>query len=71
MVTVKLEGPAELIGIDNGYPACHSSFKADTMAAHNGKLLVMLRTKQESGSAKLCIMSEGLVPATLEFKIVR
>jgi len=65
-ITVKIEGPAELIGIDNGDPACHSSFKGSTMATHKGLLLAMIRAKREPGIITMTLSSEGLAPATLE-----
>ena len=68
-VTVKVEGAAELIGIDNGSPTCHESFKGSTMAALNGMLLIMLRAKREPGKASVSIASDGLSPATIEFDI--
>ena len=70
-VTVEVDGPAELIGIDNGDPACHSSFKGNTMAAMGGMLLVILRARREPGQVKVRITSDGLVPALVGLETCR
>jgi len=65
-IAVKIEGPAELIGIDNGFPASHVSLKGSEMPAHKGLLLAMIRTKRESGKITVHLTSDGLKPATVE-----
>jgi len=70
VVSVSIEGAAELIGIDNGNPACHESFKGKNMAAHNGMLLIMIKAKNEPGQACVSITSDGLMPATVTFDII-
>ena len=69
-VTVKVEGAAELIGIDNGNSASHESLKGDTMAAYNGLLLLTLRAKREPGPVNVIITSKGLTPAMVEFTVI-
>ena len=65
-VTVKVEGAAELIGIDNGMPDSHESFKGSTMNAGCGLLLAIVRAKREPGSAVITITSEGLKSAVVK-----
>lgn len=67
-VTVKVEGAAELLGIDNGMPDSHESFKGETMNAGGGMLLVIIRAKREPGDIKIKITAEGLTPAVIELK---
>ena len=59
-VQIKVEGPAELIGIDNGKPDCHRSFKGESKAAYNGKLLGILRAGRETGDVAVTVSSDGL-----------
>jgi len=65
-VTVKVEGAAELIGIDNGMPDSHESFKGNTMNAGCGLLLAIVRAKREPGDIVVTISSEGLEPAVIQ-----
>jgi len=65
-VTVTVEGAAELIGIDNGIPDSHETFKGDTMNAGGGLLLAIIRAKREPGNVTVTITSEGLTPAIIE-----
>ena len=68
-VTVGIDGPAELIGIDNGNPVCYSPFKGSTMAAHNGMLLAILRAGRKPGQVKVRMTSGGLEPAVVELEV--
>jgi len=70
-VTVTVEGAAELIGIDNGMPDSHESFKGTTMKAGCGLLLAIVRAKRESGSVTITITSEGLKPAVVELFVTK
>jgi len=65
-LSVKVEGAAELIGLDNGKPDSHESFKGTSMKAHSGLLLAVIQAKRETGSIKVTISSDGLKPATIE-----
>jgi beta-galactosidase len=69
-VYIKVEGPAELIGLDNGKPDCHESFKGDAMSANGGLLLAIVRAKRESGEVSIRVESEGLAPAVVKLKTV-
>ena len=59
-ITVNIEGPAELIGLDNGMPDSHTSFKSNTMPTGGGLLLAVIRSKRETGTIKIELTSEGL-----------
>jgi len=65
-ISVKVEGAAELIGLDNGKPDSHESFKGSSMKTHGGLLLAVIQAKRETGSIKVTISSDGLKPATIE-----
>lgn len=70
IIHVKVEGPAKLIGLDNGNPVSHTSFKGSEMAAHKGLLLAMIQSQREVGKVKITIASEGLISTVVELDIV-
>ena len=70
VVNIKVDGPAELIGIDNGKPDCHESFKKNTKTAFNGMILGIIRTKQEKGEITITISSDELEPVVLKIACV-
>jgi len=59
-IHVSIEGPAELIGIDNGSPSCLDSFKGNSMEAAAGYLLAIIRSKREAGKIKIKINADNL-----------
>jgi len=65
-ITIKVEGAAELIGLDNGNPESHESFKGTTMNAHGGLLLAIIKAKREPGDVTVTITSEGLEQVKVE-----
>jgi beta-galactosidase len=68
-VSVKIDGPAELIGLDNGMPSCHESFKGSSMSAHGGKLLAIIRAKKEAGTVTATIASGSMEPLKIEYEV--
>ena len=65
-VTVNVEGAAELLGIDNGKPESHESFKGNTMKTGGGLLLAVIRAKREPGNIKVTVTADGLKPAVID-----
>ncbi len=65
-VMFDLQGPAKIIGVDNGDPANHESFKANHHKAFNGMCLAIVQTAQSAGSIRITASSDGLRPATVE-----
>ncbi|MCL2058668.1 MAG: DUF4982 domain-containing protein [Oscillospiraceae bacterium] len=70
-VTVDVEGAAELIGLDNGKPDSHESFKGRTMSANGGLLLAVVRAKrgQPGGAVKVTVSADGLKSAIVELSL--
>jgi len=68
-VTVIVAGAAELIGIDNGMPDSHESFKGSTMNVGCGLLLAVVRAKREPGEVTVTITSEGLETAIAKLSV--
>lgn len=54
-----LEGDGEIIGIDNGDPACHEQWK-ETKGRHafNGMAYAVIRAGQNKGELKLTVTSQ-------------
>ena len=69
VITVSVEGAAELIGLDNGKPDSHESFKNSTMKANGGMLLAIVRAKRISGDVTVMISSGGLKSAKIELYV--
>jgi beta-galactosidase len=68
----EVNGPGEIIAVDNGDATSHESFQSKERAAYNGLCLVVIRSKAGTpGSIKLRAFSEGLKPADVTIKSKR
>ncbi|MGE5394225.1 MAG: glycoside hydrolase family 2 TIM barrel-domain containing protein, partial [Candidatus Saccharibacteria bacterium] len=65
-VFFKVEGPAMIVGVDNGDPVSHESFKAPRRKAFHGKCLVVVQSTDKPGVVKLTARSTGLKPVTID-----
>ncbi|UOQ68707.1 sugar-binding domain-containing protein [Hymenobacter volaticus] len=70
-VTVGIEGPAKLLGIESGDLASHEDYKAAKHLAYQGKLLIYVQSTAASGTIKVSLQSPGLKEKVVEFKAVR
>ena len=61
-ITLDLDGPARIIGIDNGDPTDHDSFKSNHCKAFNGLCLAILQTNRQPGPIHVTAHSPGLRP---------
>ncbi|MCX6236549.1 MAG: DUF4982 domain-containing protein [Bacteroidia bacterium] len=68
LVKFQVEGPGTIVGVDNGDPVSHESFKAPMRKAFHGKCLVVIQSGQKPGIIKLTANSEGLPAVTMEIK---
>lgn len=64
-----IEGPGEIVGVDNGDPTSHESFKATQRKAFYGKCLVIVKSNGEKGTIKLKASSEKLKESTININI--
>jgi beta-galactosidase len=68
MINFSIEGPGEIIGLDNGDEVCHESFKGNSHSAFNGKCLCIVKSKRgEKGVVKIKAQAEGLKDGTVSF----
>lgn len=68
LVKFQVEGPGAIVGVDNGDPVSHESFKAPQRKAFHGKCLVVIQSGDTPGTVKLTAVSEGLPAVTVEIK---
>ena len=66
LVQFAIEGEGKIIGVDNGNPIDHDSYKAPQRKAFNGLCLVVVQSNQKAGNIKLVAKSKGLTQASLE-----
>ncbi len=61
----ELEGPGEIIGVDNGNLKDSSLYQSNSRTTWNGKALVIVRSKRKSGTVKLKVVSDRLPSAEI------
>ena len=66
LVKFQIEGPGTIVGVDNGNPVSHESFKAPQRMAFHGKCLAVVQSGENAGNIKLTASSDGLTPASVE-----
>ena len=68
-ITFELSGPAgvaTLIGLDNGNPTSHESYKGNTRNLHAGMALALVQSGTLPGTVKLTARAKGMKEATVE-----
>ena len=70
LVRFKIEGEGKIIGVDNGNPEDHNSYKINQRNAFNGLCFVIVQSTGKPGNLKLTAVSEGLKEASLNFNLV-
>ncbi len=63
LVRFEVDGPARLLGVDNGDPACHDSFLAPERRAFHGLCLAIVQMGETEGEVVIRAQAEGLEPA--------
>ena len=71
LVRFSIEGEGKIIGVGNGNPLDHSSFKASQLKAFNGLCLAIVQSIQKTGSIKLVAKSDGLKEASILVEAVK
>ncbi len=71
LVRFTLEGPGDIIAVDNGDPTSFEPFQATARKAFNGLALVIVRTRaNEAGAMTLAATAPGLKPAKAALRSV-
>ena len=68
LVTFRLTGPGQLLGVGNGDPSCHEPDKGDQRSAFNGLCLAIVQATRTPGAITLQAESPGLKPAVVILK---
>lgn len=68
-VRVTVEGPVQLLGVDNGDSADRDGYFTDTRCLFNGKLLAMVGATDAPGAATVRVNAPGLAGAELALTV--
>jgi beta-galactosidase len=65
VITFEVQGEGKLIGVDNGDPRSHESFKAKQRAAFSGLCLAIVQSNSTGGPIRVTASSPSLKPYTV------
>jgi len=65
-ISFDVQGAASLIGVDNGNPADHDSYKEPQRHAYRGRVLAVLQSTRDAGVVRVKVHAEGLTDASVE-----
>jgi beta-galactosidase len=68
-LTFGLDGPGEILGVENGNISSHEDYKDKTHKAYHGRGLVILQSKREPGRIRLTARSNGLKETSIEIDV--
>ena len=71
MVTFDVEGPARIIGVENGDVLNLEPHKVNYRKTFNGKCLLMIQTTDQTGTIIIRAKSEGLDSAVVEIESIK
>ncbi|HYH04288.1 MAG TPA: glycoside hydrolase family 2, partial [Bacillota bacterium] len=60
LIQFSVTGPGRIVGVDNGNPICHESYKSNTRSAFNGKCLLIVQTTKNPGTIEITASANGL-----------
>jgi len=69
LIQFKIDGPAQIIGVDNGNQLSHEPFKSNYRKAFNGKCLAIVKSKTEKGLVTFIATSKGLETAKITIRV--
>ena len=67
-VTVQMEGPGRLLGLDNGDSTDYDDYKGNTRKLFSGKLLAVIASTTEAGEMKVKVSGKGVKSAELRIE---
>lgn len=70
VLTLSVEGPARVVGLENGDPASHEPYGVESRRAYRGRLLAVVRSAGGAGTAVVTVTGEGLEPLSVEVPCV-
>lgn len=66
-ITVKIEGPAILLGLESGSLDSHESYQSAARKVYRGRLLAYIQSTAGAGTVKVTLSAAGLKPATITY----
>jgi beta-galactosidase len=69
VVALDIQGPAKIIGNDNGDPTSHDSYQASSHPVFNGMALVTLQAGKTPGHVTVTSKADGLKDASVELDV--
>lgn len=66
LIQFVIEGQGKIIGVDNGNPVDHDSYKSNKRKAFNGLCLAVVQSTEKPGKITLTAKSDGLKSASIE-----
>lgn len=64
-VTFEIEGPAKLLGVDNGAPDNIQDFQSNSLKTSQGRALAIIQSKREAGLIKVTAKAKGFKSQTV------
>ena len=68
LIKFQVEGSGKVVGVDNGNPVSHESFKVPERKAFHGKCLVVLQSDEKPGIVRLTANADGLPGCSVEIR---
>jgi beta-galactosidase len=68
-VVFTVNGPAKILGVDNGDPTSHDSYQTNTRPAFNGLALLTLQAGKAPGHVMVAAKADGLKDAAVELDV--
>jgi len=69
LITCSLQGPGEVIGLENGDLRTTEPYKTLTRSAYQGRLMVYVQSSKQPGEIKLTLTTPNLEGATLTLPV--
>ncbi|MCF8362667.1 MAG: DUF4982 domain-containing protein [Prolixibacteraceae bacterium] len=70
LIHFNIQGPAKIIGVDNGDPLDLSSTKENKRHAFNGKCIVIIQSSEETGEVNIEAFSEELMSSDVKLNSI-
>jgi beta-galactosidase len=64
LITFDVQGPGQIIGVDNGNLVSHEPFQSNQRQAFSKLCLAIVRSTTAPGTLKVTARAEGLAPGT-------
>ncbi len=68
-IAFEVQGPARIIGVDNGDPTSHDSYQANSRPVFNGMALVILQAGRTPGRVTVTARADGLRDAAVQLEV--